>query len=261
MEISNDTEWLGLEQDAPGRWSFELVPELTRFDSKFYGGTGIALTTALLEAETRRHALWATVQFVGSATVGDRIECTVEELARGRKTSQVRITATVDGRVMLAAIGASGFPMPDALSTQFGSMPVVPPASEVGPWRPNVPFPVSMDGPSWLRLAEIREVRLPNGVRGMWARMRDHRQTRASLGFLADMVPSGVVQAAGRAGAGTSLDNAMRFGKTPDTEWILVEFDPYLIHGGYCHGAGRIWSEDGTLLGIASQTASMILFD
>ena len=70
-----------------------------------------------------------------------------------------------------------------------------------------------------------------------------------------------MVQAAGRAGAGTSLDNAMRFGPEPVTDWILVDFDPYFVAGGYAHGAARIWSTDGTLLAIASQTATLLLFD
>ncbi len=238
-----------------------MTPPLSRFDGKFYGGTGIAVTTALFEAETERPALWATVQFAGSADVGDRIDCHVEVLAEGRKTSQVRMTATVGERVMLAAIGAVGAERPDALTAQFGEMPDVAPPDDLPPWRPNVPFPVSMDRPSWLSIAEIREARLPTGRHAIWARMRDRRQTRATLGFLADMVPSGVVAAAGRAGAGTSLDNSMRFGAAPDTEWMLLEYDPYFITGGYAHGAGRIWSDDGVLLGVASQTASTLLFD
>lgn len=261
MENTNDTEWLGLEAVAPGRWTFELTPTLSRFDGKFYGGTGIAVMTALLEAETERPALWATVQFAGSADVGDRIDCSFEVLAQGRRTSQVRMTATVGDRVMLAAIGAAGEERPDSLSAQFGAMPEVAPPDDLPPWRPNVPFPVSLERPSWLQVAEIREARLPTGRHAIWARMRDRRQTRATLGFLADMVPSGVVAAAGRAGAGTSLDNSMRFGAPPDTEWMLLEYDPYFIAGGYAHGAGRIWSEDGVLLGVASQTASTLLFD
>jgi acyl-CoA thioesterase len=74
------------------------------------------------------------------------------------------------------------------------------------------------------------------------------------------MVPSAVINAAGRQGGGTSLDNAMRFGPLPDTDWILVDFDPYLASGGYAHGAARLWSSDGVLLGVASQTASVFLF-
>jgi acyl-CoA thioesterase len=93
----------------------------------------------------------------------------------------------------------------------------------------------------------------------MWARMRSMRQTRATLGFLADMVPSSVASAGGHFGGGTSLDNSMRFGAVPDTEWILIDFDPYLIDNGYGHGAARLWSTDGVLLGVASQTAALRL--
>ena len=52
------------------------------------------------------------------------------------------------------------------------------------------------------------------------------------------------------------LDNSLRFGRMVDTEWALLDMEPWLASGGYLHGAARIWSEDGTLLGVASQTAS-----
>jgi acyl-CoA thioesterase len=199
------------------------------------------------------------VQFAGSADTGDRIDCHVELLARGRRTSQLRMTATVGDRIVLAAIGATGDPPSGALAAQFGAMPDVPPAAECGPWNPRVPFTLPTDVPSWLSVSELREIDSPRHL--LWARMRDMRQTRATLGFLADMVPSAVVRAAGRQGAGTSLDNSMRFGPVPDTEWVLVDFDPYLVSGGYAHGAARLWAQDGTLLGVASQTATVLLFD
>jgi acyl-CoA thioesterase len=81
------------------------------------------------------------------------------------------------------------------------------------------------------------------------------------LGFLADFVPMGVARAAGRAGAGTSLDNTIRFGPPTDSEWVLVGLDPHLAHGGYGHGTAHLWAPDGTLVATASQTASMVFFD
>ena len=212
-----------------------------------------------MEAESGRGAVYAAVQFAGSADLGDRIECHVEVLAKGRRTSQLRMTATVEGRIVLAAVGATGDARSTPADAQFGSMPDVPLPHEAGDWSPRVPFPIPRDVPSWLSACELRQVDEPRHA--LWARMRDMRQTRATLGFLADMVPAAVVRAAGRQGAGTSLDNAMRFGPLPDTDWILVDFDPYLANGGYVHGGARLWADDGTLLGVASQTASMLLFD
>jgi acyl-CoA thioesterase len=61
-------------------------------------------------------------------------------------------------------------------------------------------------------------------------------------------------------GAGTSLDNSMRFGRFTETDWILLDFDPWFAAGGYLHGGARVWAQDGTLLGFASQTASEIVW-
>jgi acyl-CoA thioesterase len=255
-----DIAWLGLERHDEGRWSFELTPPLTRFDGKLYGGTGIAVTVATLEAESGRAALYATVQFAASADVGDRVDCHVEVLAAGKRTSQLRMTATVNDRVVLAAIGATADDRADAISAQFGTMPDVPRPEDAGEWRPRVPFPIPRDVPSWLTISDLRDAPTGDHRQAMWARMRDMPMTRSALGFLADMVPSAVINAAGRQGGGTSLDNAMRFGPLPDTDWILVDFDPYLASGGYAHGAARLWSSDGVLLGVASQTASVFLF-
>jgi len=69
------------------------------------------------------------------------------------------------------------------------------------------------------------------------------------------------VQAAGRAGAGTSLDNAMRFGPEPGNGLDPRRLRP-VLHGGRLRPRrGKIWSTDGTLLAIASQTATLLLFD
>jgi len=250
-------DWLGLERVESGLWEFEMTDGLSRFDGKLYGGTGLAAVTAAMEAETGRDALWATVQFVASADVGDRIRCQVDVLASGRRTSQVRVTATVGDRLVLAALGATGEPRTGGLEVQVGTMPDVPGPDDVAPWRPKVPFTIGESNQGWLRLADVRAV----SDMALWARIRDQPQTRATMGFLADIVPSAVVRAAGRAGAGTSLDNAMRFGPTPATDWVLIDLDPHFAAGGYLHGGARLWAPDGTFLAVASQTAVAITFD
>jgi acyl-CoA thioesterase len=59
-------------------------------------------------------------------------------------------------------------------------------------------------------------------------------------------------------GAGTSLDNTIRIGAAAETEWILLDMRPNLAVGGYGHGVANVWTEDGRLLAVASQTASMM---
>jgi acyl-CoA thioesterase len=258
MSDGSDLAWLGLERQREGHWSFELISPLTRHDGKLYGGAGIAVMVATMEAETGRDALWTTVQYAGTADLGQRIDCHTEVLASGRRTSQVRMTAVVDGRVVLAAVGATGASRIGPVEAQIPVMPEVPPPQECVGWEPTGPGHDGDEPTSWFQIAEMRHV--PEAA-AIWSRMRNGVQTRATLAFLADMVPSSVVRAAGKMGSGTSLDNSMRFGRLVDTDWILLDVDPWFGTGGYLHGAARVWAEDGTLLGVATQTASAMVWE
>jgi len=257
MNDGADLAWLGLKRAQIGRWGFTLTTQLSRFDGKFYGGTGLAVAIALMEAETGRHAVWATVQFASTADAGDEIYCEVEVLAEGRRTSQLRINAATRDGILFTALGATGEYRRGVLEAQFGAQRQVPRPDDCQSWRPAIALREGHN-PGWLSDMDIRQV---DGGMGYWMRMHDKPLTRAAQAFMADVVPSGVVRAAGRTGAGRSLDNSIRLGPDPVGDWVLVDIDPQLISGGYVHGAARLWSTDGTLLGIASQTASLLLFD
>jgi acyl-CoA thioesterase len=112
----------------------------------------------------------------------------------------------------------------------------------------------------WLLIAEMRQVEIDDNRFITWGRMREQALSRAAISFLADLVPSSVARAAGHMGGGTSLDNSMRFGRFTDSEWILLDFDPWFATNGYLHGGARIWAQDGTLLGVASQTATAMVW-
>jgi acyl-CoA thioesterase II len=259
MTDGSDLAWLGLEHHGDGRWSFELTPPLARMDGKLFGGTGIAAAVATIEAETARDALWTTVQYAGTADVGERIDCRVEVLANGRRTSQARFTATVGDRTVLAALGATGAHREGLVEAQIGTMPDVAGPDDADRWGHRWH---GADEPTmgWLLIAEMRQVDVGEDQFAIWARMREQPQSRATIAFLADMVPSSVARAAGHMGGGTSLDNAIRFGRFAATDWVLLDFDPWFATGGYLHGGARVWAEDGTLLGFASQTASEIVW-
>jgi acyl-CoA thioesterase len=81
------------------------------------------------------------------------------------------------------------------------------------------------------------------------------------MAYLADMVPMSIARALGRAGGGTSVDNAMRFAGPTAEEWVLLELVPHLAAGGYGHGGLLLWAPDGQLLATGSQTAGLLLFD
>jgi acyl-CoA thioesterase-2 len=256
----SDLEWLGLERVGAGRWTFVLTQGLSRLDNKFYGGTGVATATAAMEAETGRRALWVSVQYVASGATGDRFECRVEVVASGRRTSQVRCSGWQGDRLVYEAIGAAGEARPDAVEVQFGTAPDVPAPLDCPRWAPRWLAALTAAGlgerPGWL---SITDARAASEAGAMWMRMDGRPLTRATMAFLADVIPSGVLRAAGHSGGGTSLDNTVRFGPDPEGEWMLVDIDPHLVSGGYVHGAARLWSERGTLLGVASQTATAMI--
>jgi acyl-CoA thioesterase len=254
-------DWLDLQDQGSGRFALELTDALVRLDGQLYGGTGLAAVVGAMRAATGRDPLWATVQFVSTAMLSEAIELRVESLATGHRASQVRVEAFLDDRLLLSALGTAGAINPDGLHAEFGRMPQVSAPEDCPVWRHDLPFEHEgpLNGP--FSTAEFRMARAEGSDPYMWVRMNDTRQTVESVAYLADFVPAAVVRAARRVGVGTSMDNSIRFGPPPDTDWILIETDPYFAHAGFVHGAGRVWSESGVLLAVASQTARAHLFD
>jgi acyl-CoA thioesterase len=74
---------------------------------------------------------------------------------------------------------------------------------------------------------------------------------------VADQLPFTVAHLAGAPGAGSSLDNTLRVGPRTVCEWVLLELRPDLGARGYGHGSVWIWSPDGQLLAVGSQTSGM----
>ncbi len=255
---------LGLAPITDGRTSFELNSALVRFDGQLFGGTGLAAVVAAMEGATGRPALWATVQFVGSATEGERLEVVVEELAHGGTTSQVRVTATVGDRVVLAGLGSTARERDGGFAASFGAMPRVAPPDECGPLTFGaMEPPPQMKARGPFAVGDFRVAPGAHDSQFVWARLDGVDVTRAYLAYIADFVPSAVLRAVGRLGGGTSLDNAMRFGPgvPAGTRWVLLDSDPYFAHNGFVHGAARLWTEDGTLVAVASQSAVARIFD
>ena len=258
MSDGSDLSWLGLERARTGEWTFEVKPALSRMDAKFYGGTGIAVTTAVMEAVTGRRAVWASTQYVSSCSTGEKVRVEVNVGASGRRSSQLQVRGFVGDQLLFTSMGATGEVKADALERSFGRMPDVPGPEEGRIWDPLVISDRFAGEPGWLGIAEIRHA---GDTTGLWLRMKGRPLSRAAMAFLADVIPNGVMRAAGRMGAGTSLDNTVRYGPDPTGDWMLVDIDPQLISGGYLHGTARLWTQDGTLIGVASQSASVVLFD
>ena len=73
--------------------------------------------------------------------------------------------------------------------------------------------------------------------------------------MIGDFVPYGIGQALGVRAGGNSLDNTLRVAHRVPTEWVLADVRVHAIADGFGHGLVHLWTEDGTLLGTASQSA------
>jgi acyl-CoA thioesterase len=278
--MTTDTEFLGLVADPdPGHYRFTVIERLARLDGRLYGGTAIAVSIAAAELASERTALWMTTQFVSTVDRGAEVTVHAEVLAAGRRTHQVRVTATSEtGETIFASLGATGHHRPDGLTGEFERCPRVAPPSDAEPWASPftglakaagltgtsfVPRPSGFANAIEMREPAILEHPDPGPGRVcLWVRRRDQVPiTPATAAYLADIVPMGVAHALGVLAGGTSLDNTIRIGAFVETEWILLDLRPHLAVGGYGHGIVHVWSESGQLLATASQTASMIQFD
>jgi acyl-CoA thioesterase len=255
----SDLDLLGplvAEDGRSGR--FELGPGLARHDGALYGGTGIAMSVLAMQAATGREVLWASTQFVSSPRLGARLEWTTEVLATGKRASQVQVRATCDGEVVYVSIGSTGVPSAEGLTARFHTMPVVAPPEEASRRESFVNAPNPDSYTSRIELFDA-EVRAPDGPHAaIWVRRHDGGPfTPAAIAFAADFVPLAIARAAGKLGAGSSLDNSMRFRGGEGPGWILLDLVGDFAEGGYGHGVVRVWGEDGALLATGSQTAAM----
>lgn len=275
-----DTDFLGLVPgDGPGRFGFTVENRLARLDGRLYGGTAIAVSIVVAEQISQRAPLWMTTQFVSTAPGDAEISVLGEVLAPGRRTNQVRVTATdASGAVMFASLGATGHLRPDGVTGSFEHAPQVTApedsADSGGPFiamlrnagvtdLPRLPSDVGFSSVVEFREPEVRSH--PDQGPGrmcVWCRRRDRVPlSPAMLSFVADMVPLSVAHGAGLIAGGVSLDNTIRFAAAEPSEWVLLDLRAHFAAGGYGHGVAHVWSETGTLLATASQTASMFEFD
>lgn len=275
-----DTDFLGLvRDDEPGHFRFTVQNRLARLDGRLYGGTAIAVSIAVAEQISERAPLWMTTQFVSTAPGDADIAVLGEVLAPGRRTNQVRVTATDDtGAVMFASLGATGHLREDGVTGSFEHAPEVTApedsADSGGPFiamlrnagvtdLPRLPTDVGFSSVVEFREPEVRVH--PDGGPGrmcVWCRRRDRVPlSPAMLSFVADMVPLSVAHGAGLIAGGVSLDNTIRFAAAEPSEWVLLDLRAHFAAGGYGHGVAHVWSESGALLATASQTASMFRFD
>ena len=89
----------------------------------------------------------------------------------------------------------------------------------------------------------------------VWSRMPELLEpSAATFAVLGDYVPMGISFTEGGRAGSTSLDNTLRVIDLSPSDWYLLDIRVDAITNGFGHGIIHIWSQDGTLCAIGSQS-------
>jgi acyl-CoA thioesterase len=251
--------FFGLER-TPDQWTWRMpiVPELCSGLGTLFGGCGLGAAIEVLEQVTGRPLVWATAQYLSFARPPSLLQLDATEVVRGHQISQARVVGHVEGEEIFTVNAALGRREIE-FAGSWAIEPVVP-VPHVTPHRVVQDRHVGtiMDRLD-MRLANARNMdEFPaepgDGRSALWVRLPDLEMSAAALAIVGDYVPFGIGQAFGQRVGGQSLDNTLRVATRVPTEWILADVRVHAVADGFGHGLVHLWSQDGTLLGTASQS-------
>jgi acyl-CoA thioesterase II len=252
--------FLGLEATGdPLVWRLPITPGVSTPGQFLFGGCGLSAAVSAMEHASGRPAIWATAQYLSYAPTGSVVEFSVNLAVVGHQTTQARAIGRVDGKEILTVNAALGRRHID-VSGMWAAPPDVPSHEESIQRTVPREFSGTVLERVEVRLALGRQFEAMDGTPGdghcaFWARLPGQLEpSSAWLSVLGDYVPSGVAQALGRPSIGNSLDNTIRVVQLVPSEWILCDISIQAIANGFGHGSANLWAEDGTLLGVASQS-------
>jgi acyl-CoA thioesterase len=95
-----------------------------------------------------------------------------------------------------------------------------------------------------------------SGRSALWCRLPSGRRpvSAGDVAIVGDLLMLGLSDALGVRCTANSLDNTIRVVQRAVAEWVLVDIRVDAVSGGYGHAGARLWTDDGVLLGIATQT-------
>ena len=248
---------------SPTRWVCEYPRLVLTPRNTLQGGAGLAAALLATEAVVGRPTVWATAQYLSFAEGTEPVELEVAVEVAGHMTTQARCVVTRHGVEILTAHIALGV-RPFGPDRTWVTPPVVPPPLECPPFDYFVGGRGDLGDLTDIRLALGRQTRELRGSPGgsnsaRWCRVTPARHVVGvgEIAFIGDLLPMSFCEPYGAEYHGSSIDNTVRFGCRAETEWVLLDCRLEQVANGFGHGHAYLWSEDGQLLGTASQTMVM----
>lgn len=270
-------DFLGLRvlADDPMSWQLPLTDDLLNSAGTLWGGVGLSAFVAAAELAVERRCVWATVQYLAPIRAGGRLQMDIELGGQGIALTQASGRGTVDGKLVLLAIGTFGGDGPHDL--QFSEAPQIAPPDECpvrtmpAPWGGGILRHIEQRTPPGMAMPDPLG-RPGSGRTMLWMRLRhtgaeggrdvahDVAHDVGALAVLADLAPSGISEAIGRPTFGTSLDNSIRAARLPDPHasgWVLMDVTVEAVVGRVAQLSARMYDEGGRLLAVAGQSARL----
>ncbi len=255
-------EFLGIQPTHnPHRWYLPVEIGIATAGDFLFGGCALGAAIEAMQRTVGRPVVWATAQYLSFANVGETMDIDVTIATSGHHTTQARVVGAVGDREIVTVNAALG-ERPVPVEGQWAVMPQVPGPDEcparTNRWPSRGSLMERLDmrvakGRQWEELGEGGGQ--PDGTSALWVRMPGIDISAAGLAVLGDYVPYGITQAVGRWLPSNSLDNTLRIVQVVPADWVLLDIRIDGVRNGFGHGSVHLWSEDGTLLATASQSA------
>jgi acyl-CoA thioesterase len=262
--MSSFAGFLGLEPTSdPTHWRLPLHRNVLTGAGALHGGAGLAAAVEAAAGSLQRPVVRATAHYLSHVGPPAVVAIHVTSEVAGYHTTQAHVTLRSESAVILTATMTLG----------TRSHPAT------GRWvtRPDVPAPDNCPERVLARalpgtLGEVCEFRVASGrqygdldgtpgsgTTATWCRLPGgfRPPTAGQLAFAGDFPLSALSDATGTPSTGTSLDHTIRIVELAATEWILCETHVDAIASGFAHMSTRLWSQDASLLGLASQTLAL----
>jgi len=265
-DLRSSTDFLQLERHGDtDRWRLPLTPALGGGGGSLFGGAGLAAGIQAIESATGRPAVWATGQYIAQTQPGEVMDLEVTIPSRGYTVSQGRMVGHVGEREIITVLAAVG-ERPELSRGIWAAPADVPSPDECEPLERT--FGDDANAESMHHHGDIRVARgmfgfmevggTPSGDERttIWSRMPGVRNDPGALAIMADYGPSALGNALGQQTNCTSLDNTIRFADSAhdDGDWVQLDNQIEFVGNGFAHGTTLIWSREGRLLAVASQS-------
>jgi acyl-CoA thioesterase II len=254
-------DYLGLRPtNNPNRWQLELTPRVLTPAGAMHGGAALAATVEALEGSTDRPLVWATAHYLTHAGPRGLLDIDVSVEIAGHQTTQARAQLCLRDVEVLLTVASLG--TRDATSRgRWVHPPDAPGPGDARPLPPASPGTESVLDHYEIRIATGRMGDELDGTPGpgrsvLWCRLPDGRRpvTAGDVAFIGDLLMLGLSDAIGTPTTANSLDNTIRIVERAPTEWVMLDVRIDAAESGYAHAGAHLWTDDGVLLGMATQT-------